>query len=118
MNPFLEPKKKTRVRARAEGRAPARQKEGVEPYDFVCHGTRQWRALVALDPDRMAVSPIRHGVGDHANHTGFWFPRSLIQKALHEVAAARDPPPSPAAANGAQPGEDDDEQFTAGLRRI
>ena len=83
--------RKTRVRARAEGRAPARQ-EVEDPIQFVCHGTRQWRALVALDPHGMARKPVKRGVGQHANHTGWYFPRSLIQKALDDVAVARGPP--------------------------
>jgi hypothetical protein len=113
-----------RSRSRAKAPAPARGKAiDSDPFDFVCHGTRWWRALEALDPDHMSKVPKNYyGVGKDANHTGWWFRRSQIKAALHHVNATG-PPDDDSATDDAternRDGEDDasdTRQLAASLR--
>jgi hypothetical protein len=88
-----------RARARAKAHAPACSRETTEAaiaerLDFVCRESREWKALRQFDPEHVARAPIRYGVGNHANHTGWWFPRGKIMAALSFVAKSRGPPVS------------------------
>jgi hypothetical protein len=87
-----------RARARAGGHAPARSKKPAKEakdngLQFVCAGTRHWRALEALYAGRSEPMPkfIYRGYGEHSNHTGRHFRRSELQQALHEVRVTGPP---------------------------
>jgi len=111
-----------RARARGEGRAPARKedKQSKDVLQWVCHDTDWWHALRAFDPK--LKMPVRPGRDEHARHTGFYFPRSLIDRALDARAIARAPPIADDAesANEASGNEGDDVsgQFAASLSSV
>jgi hypothetical protein len=138
--PYLEPKRKTRVRARRPEGARSRAEEPsigtslksvITADDFratvevmrsgkwAFRGTRVWNDLKDLASRHGIRMPetVYHRAEDPPNTNGRHFPTWLWDRAVKEAAPARDPPPS-ASTNGHQPGEGDDEQFTAGLRRI
>jgi hypothetical protein len=99
-------------RARAKAHAARGKVVDSDPFDFVYHGTRWWRALEALDPDHMSKVPKNYyGVGKDANHTGWWFRRSQIKAALHHVNATG-PPDDDSATNQTEPNRDSDDDTT------
>jgi hypothetical protein len=119
--PYLEPEKKdARARARrpsgARSRAEKTFKVVDDPFEYVCLNTHLWRALEKYRSSIGQAMPkfIHRGTGEHANHTGTYFRKSELAAASK---AGHDPPPA-LATDEDQSSEGDDEQFTAGLRRV
>lgn len=119
-------KKDARARARdpAGARAPAPAKTShADPVDFICAGTRQWRALQALYAveGKPWIDKLYPGEGVHANHTGRYFRRSEKLRALSLAAARAPPPDDPADIEQEDQSSDEDGdagsgEFTASLR--
>jgi hypothetical protein len=119
-NQFTKERTSARARAASPSGARSRAKKTTkvepDPHQFVCLNTHLWRALATYRSsiDKAMPKFIHRGTGEHANHTGTYFRSSELAAASK---AGHDPPLSPDI-DDVQPGEGDDEQFTAGLRRI